>query len=369
MKILFVIDSLGSGGAQTQFVKIVNHVSSIFDVTVFLYNPNSEFYLNKISSKIKIYKVENRKKKGFSFRVLKELKLFMDKTDVVVSFLLTANIYVAIASLFSNHAKRICVEKSISNKFENKLIRFLANLACLHSDLIICNSYTQKKYLSSIFGLKKKLFVIWNGHSKIIYKPKTYENFKKSYFIGVGRISHPKNILKFLEALKIFYQRNKFVPKFFWIGRLDLSSKLSVFMKEQIDLFLINNPKINKNIYFTGEQKNLKKFYNNANALVSPSIIEGLSNVICEAMFYGCPVLASRISDNEKVLGKNEARGFLFNPLSSVDMCFALERYYKSSYKDIRKKTKNAYLYATNNFSEIKMTSAYLKAIRLVANK
>lgn len=366
MKILFVIDSLGSGGAQNQLVKIANYFSNFFDVTIFLYNPVSNFLKKKISPKIKIYKVKNRKKNGFSFKVLRDLKSFMDKNDVVISFLLTANIYVAIASLVSNKAKRICVEKSIANRFENIFQRFLANLACMRAHHIICNSFTQKKYLSRIPGVKKKLSVIWNGYSKIFYQFKSHKYYKKSYFIIVGRIAFPKNGVRFLESIKIFHERNKFLPKFLWIGRSDTSSQLSISMKKQMILFLANNPKIKKNFKIIGEVKNVKKFYKSSNALILPSIIEGLPNVICEAMIYGCPVIASRVSDNEIILQKKETRGLLFNPLSPLDICLAIERYYKISFQDIKKMTRRAHSYAIKNFSLSKMLSKYIKVTYFV---
>ena len=61
MKLLFVIDSLGSGGAQRLFVNIVNGLSISHEITIFLYKPNSNFFLNQISPSVSVYSLKNQK--------------------------------------------------------------------------------------------------------------------------------------------------------------------------------------------------------------------------------------------------------------------------------------------------------------------
>lgn len=66
--------------------------------------------------------------------------------------------------------------------------------------------------------------------------------------------------------------------------------------------------------------------YHGADVVCMPSFFEGCSNVICEAMACGVPVLASRVSDNVRLVveGRN---GFLFDPSSPHDMANAIIRF------------------------------------------
>jgi glycosyltransferase involved in cell wall biosynthesis len=364
LKILFVIDSLGSGGGQKQLVELVNNLNSSFDITIFLYNPKSDFFLKKINSKIKIHKVQNRVQKGFSFKVLRDLKFFMDKSDIVISFMLTANIYVAITSLISGKSKRICVERSVSYNSENKLIRFFANLACLRSHLTICNTYTQANYIRTHFGMTKKVLTIWNGITEYDYTHRTFNTTKKLIFVVIARVAYPKNGLRLLQALNIFYERNKFMPSIIWAGRDDISSKLSLLMKQQMISFLNDHPHLKDKFSFVGEQKEINSLYSLADALILPSIYEGLPNAMCEAMMHGCPVIMSKISDNKKILGINEKRGFLCDPFSPLDICMAMERRINISEYALKKMIYNARIFAINYLSISKMVNKYKKVFK-----
>ena len=364
MKILFVIDSLGSGGGQKQCVELANNLVSSFDITIFLYNQKSDFFLKKINSKIKIHKVKNRVKKGFSFKVLKDLKIYMDKSDIVISFMLAANIYVAITSLISSKAKRICVERSISHISEDKLLRFLANLACRRSHLTICNTYSQANYIRNHFGMTKKVLTIWNGIAEHNCASRTFNNKEKLIFVVIARVAYPKNGLRLLQALNIFYERNKFIPSIIWAGRDDMSSKLSLLMKQQMISFLNDHPHISAKFNFVGEQKKINSLYSSADALILPSIYEGLPNVMCEAMINRCPVIMSKVADNKKILGINEKRGFLCDPFSTLDICLAMERRINISKHALKEMTNNARVFAINYFSISKMVNEYKKVIK-----
>ncbi|MEI7749559.1 MAG: glycosyltransferase family 4 protein [Candidatus Moraniibacteriota bacterium] len=70
-------------------------------------------------------------------------------------------------------------------------------------------------------------------------------------------------------------------------------------------------------VLFLGEQKGeaLAELFSNAAVFVQPSEDEGLSIALLEAMSYGLPVVASRISGNEEALGE---AGAYFEP-TNVD--------------------------------------------------
>lgn len=73
-----------------------------------------------------------------------------------------------------------------------------------------------------------------------------------------------------------------------------------------------------KRIHLTGFQKQPEDFYRAMDLLVSPSIYEGMSNVVLEAMACGVPVLAHTACGNSEVMRHNQD-GIIAN-LETVDL-------------------------------------------------
>ena len=73
--------------------------------------------------------------------------------------------------------------------------------------------------------------------------------------------------------------------------------------------------------------------YRKADAIVLPSFFEGLSNVVCEAMACGRPVLAGDVTDMANLV-KDGCNGFLFDPSSPKDMARAVLQFAKLSRAD-----------------------------------
>lgn len=362
MKVLCVIDSLGSGGAQRQFVNIVNGLSLNYDVEVFLYNPGSNFFKNDLNSHISIHVVTRPQgARGFRFDVLKDLISHHRRVDTVISFLPAANIYCAMANLLTPEVTHICCEMSVVNETESWIRRRISNIANFLAEGVVCNSITQAKYIESRFRMKEKVAVVWNGCDIPDFHAEIGPNEYLYDFIVVARVAYPKNGLQLLHAIKAFYTRNGYVPRVAWAGRDD-SDQLALEMKASMLKFLENYPEIKKNFFWLGEVGDVSALMRVSRSLVSVSRYEGVPVVICEAMLVGCPVIASRISDNSIILGDGE-RGFLCDPHSAEDICNALEKRLAASQLDILEMCHRARVYALRNFSLDKMVSGYIDAI------
>lgn len=79
-----------------------------------------------------------------------------------------------------------------------------------------------------------------------------------------------------------------------------------------------------KSIEFVPFQKNIKPFFEKASAFVMASTFEGLGRTTVEAMFFGCPVIASAYSGGTLDIVKNGETGYLFN---TVEECSELMRF------------------------------------------
>ena len=160
-----------------------------------------------------------------------------------------------------------------------------------------------------------------------------------------------------MKALVLFYNNNGWIPTIKWVGRRDFDNQSSKTFNEMND-FLSQNPKLKDSWIWLGEVKNINTLYNESDALILPSLWEGLPNVICEAMLVGCNVIASNVCDNYKLLG-NGNHGILFEPKSKNSICQSIEKFYLLSEEEKIKMAKNAREFAVSNLNLKTMVKSY----------
>ena len=330
MKVLIVIDSLGTGGAQKLKAQIAKGlVQRGHEVEIFIYNSDNQFFAAEfVNAGIKIH-IADKQESGFSFGVLLELRaLIKSQYDAVISSLHAPSIYAALAVLGNKNCKLIVCEESSSNAPVPLIRKVLFYFATLFADAIVANSFNEARLMTKLPGRSKKLNVIWNGYElgSISFKPRGIsQNLAQITLLVVGRVAYPKNGTNLLKGLKLFSERNGWMPKVNWVGRRDTDPK-SVEMQKEMDLFLLQNTDVAKSWVWCGEVRDVEKYYQLSDALLHVSRYEGLPMVICEAMLSGCFVIASDVCDHPLLLG-NEERGLLCDPLSPESICEAIERF------------------------------------------
>ena len=367
MKILIVIDYLGSGGAQIQkayLAKGLNDLGHKVDFYTYFSKERDDLIVTKIKSLgISIYN-SSKIRDGFSLKIMKELRqiLSINNYDAVISSMHTPSIYSALAMIGRHKTKLIVCEESSSHAPTPKLRKVLFYFSCLVADCIVTNSFNETKLLGRLPLLSNKISTIWNGfeipHHK---KNKHIVQNKILKLLVVARVAYPKNGLNLLKALSLFHQRNGWVPDLEWAGRRDTDSK-SLEMQKQMDLFLLDNPKIASSWTWLGEVKDVTKLYRKSDAMILVSIYEGFANTLSEAMIEECFVIASKVSDNEIVIG-NDERGLLCNPLSPQSICNSIEHLNDMSYEKKVKMVKNARNYVELNFNINNLTKSFVSLI------
>ena len=148
-----------------------------------------------------------------------------------------------------------------------------------------------------------------------------------------------------------------------WVGRRDddiRSSKdyMSIKMQRDMDFFLEQNKSIKKNWTWIESVDDIYEFYEKTDALIIPSIYEGLPLVLCEAMLSGCFVIASSVCDHPMIIGDNE-RGLLCNPLSPESICICLENLNNMDAEVKSIIVKRARKFAIKNFDLDQMLNKY----------
>lgn len=172
---------------------------------------------------------------------------------------------------------------------------------------------------------KKKIFLNPFGVDLKKFKPENNRHYNSKNFtiLFVGSVSIRKGILYLLKAFQKLNVKNK---KLIIIGSIQNNIKniINDYLKDD-KITYIKNVKNSK----------LKKFYSKADVLVQPSLEEGLSYVILEALACGCPVIATKNTGIEDVF-KNRSAGFIINSGSSNEILKKLK--YLEKNKSLKKK-------------------------------
>ncbi len=374
MKLLIVIDSLASGGAQKLKYQLTQGLlKKNFTVELFIYDSNYPFYEKKFKNSGIRINISERKSKGFSLDVLKDLRKFIKKSrfDYVISSLHAPSIYASLATIGISKTRLIVCEESSSLAKVSFLKKYLFYFSTLISNFLVVNSYHEKELVKKLPGRNKKTKVIWNGFDIDSIKFRSKESHQSKglkKILIIGRVAYPKNGLNFLKSLSLFELRNGWIPEVTWIGRRDIdkrSSKdyLSIKMQNEMDSFLKKNRLIQKKWTWLESVDDISEYYETNDVIVIPSIYEGLPMVLCEAMLSGCFVIASSVCDHPRILGDNE-RGILCDPFSPESICLALEKFHKLDPKKKLLITKNARKYAVDNFDLKTMVGKYEALLR-----
>ena len=135
----------------------------------------------------------------------------------------------------------------------------------------------------------------------------------------IGRVASGKGIDDYLRAARILADRNRDV-RFLMIGALSVEKSYKFEMET-----LARELNLEGRVIFTGQRQDVSEILRDVDVLVHPSLTEGLSNVILEAMAAGIPVVATRAGGNPELV-EDGRTGFLAPVRNSAELASAVGR-------------------------------------------
>ena len=319
-RIVCLIESLGSGGAERQITGLAVMLKQQgYEVEVWYY-VKQEFYLpylqqNGVTTRYISEAAPISKRVSVLRKCIKSYS-----PDTVISYSFSTNIIACALKLFGAKFKLIVSERNTTQEITCREKRkfYLYRWA----DWIVPNSFSQAAFISQHFPrLVPKVTVVTNFVDMEHFSPsqERYESTDSTKMICVGRMMAQKNILTFLRAIaKVVAAGHKI--KVSWYGQ-DLNDEYSGECR-----ILLHDLNLEQYFEFHSPSANIQNEYRNHDVFCLPSIYEGFPNVLCEAMSCGKPVLCSRVCDNPNI-AKDAYNGFLFNPSSEDDITEAIIRY------------------------------------------
>ena len=367
MKILIILDSFGSGGAQKLAVNLASgFINKNHEVHIFRYDDKSNFFepeINSLGIKVIQPKKINVNKILRGIKIIRSIRnsLIENKYDGIISFLHIPSFYSSIAKIGIYKGKLVVCELSSSLAPVRLHTKILFFIACILSNKVVANSHSEAKIIGSRFMLLGKTHSIYNGLNISKTKNDIAIKKKEKTILIIARVAYPKNGLNLLKGILCFYKKNGWAPQIDWFGRFDNDSKSSKMQNQMNDL-ISKNQILKDKFEFKGETKNVSLLYNSYEALLLPSIYEGLPLVICESMINKCLVLASNVCDHPKILSEN--RGIIFDPTDPYSISNAIEDLFNLSKTQKKTMEEKSFNFCSKKLFNRKMTDSFEEIIK-----
>ncbi|MEZ4972125.1 MAG: glycosyltransferase family 4 protein [Cyclobacteriaceae bacterium] len=325
MKIMFVIDSLGTGGAERSTADLW-------------------YYLKENNIQIKVVALRRRKEgieeevlaanfdvhfvnQGNIFRQVAEINGVIKRfrPDVVHSVLFKSNLRVRLArrrnrfyhieSLVNCMYDPIRLEDPSVGFLTLKAYKWIDRLSIRWVDHFVAITNTVKIHYQRNFSIDdSKVSVIYRGRKENPYldiKSKVRTDCRNELalspdsllVIHIGRREFQKGHLILLKAIKRIEGKLKVPVAFVFLGREGNSSS-------EIERF-INDNSFSAKMFFLGHRLDVDRWLASGDIFAFPSRYEGLGGALIEAQAAGLPVICSDLTVlNEVVVRNRNARMF-----------------------------------------------------------
>jgi glycosyltransferase involved in cell wall biosynthesis len=320
-KILYVITSLGLGGAEKLLLTYIKRLSPekySFHICCFRHKPDDLTAEISKYAEVTNLRISNKFNPVIILRLIKLINRY--QPDIIHTHLFQPRFYTTVAHLFSKKSVLIAHKHNNVNIKKHNVFIFLEMLSIIFNQKVIAISQSVKQSLIKYeFVPEKKIDVIYNG----IECHNFYENINKSKILNekkiiigtICRLERQKGLKYLLLAMKIIL--TKFPgAKLEIIGDGTLLNELQELSKKL---------GISNSVIFFGKFTDVKPFYKRMDVFVLPSLYEGFGIVLLEAMASGVPVIASNV-DGIKEVVQDEINGILVLPKNPEAIAIALTR-------------------------------------------
>ncbi|WP_313659471.1 glycosyltransferase [Acinetobacter variabilis] len=300
MKILMIIPSLGSGGAERVISGLANDwiVKKKCTLEIVVLMDSEDFY--HINDNIRIHRLNYNaggSLKLFNFFILLiKLKKLIEsvKPDLCLSFVRQSNLLTLLATRNLN-CKVVISERDSPQAFVSKFYNFLRKKLYPYCDGMIVQTQDYKKFVLDEIGNINQI-VIPNPVRNI----STINANKENIIICVGRLIPVKGHKYLIEAFANCQNIHDW--KLVFLGDGILKNEL---------LQQVKNLNLENNVKFVGATKNVDEWLSRSSIFAFTSISEGFPNALAEGMSASLPCVSFNCVTGPKDLIKHAHSGYL----------------------------------------------------------
>lgn len=315
-KVLFLIPTLGGGGAERVLVNLVNGLDKRkYEITlqsIFKSGVNSQFIDGSITHKqgrVKQFKGSTHLLKLFSRKLLFRL-IVGDGYDIVVSYLEGPAARI-ISGCLDNSVKKVgwihCVHKNDAEVYHSFRSKKEAEQCYQTFDVVSYVSERVKVEFLRYFPGVKNNKVIHNTNNDELIKAMAQEEITDTVFsksinvMSVGRLIPVKGYDRLFEAHAKLIQEG-LTHHLYVVGNGELETDLKNKAKEL---------SVSDSIHLLGFKNNPYKYVSKADLFICSSYSEGFSTAVTEALILGKPVISTDVSGAKEMLGENNEYGLV----------------------------------------------------------
>lgn len=293
MKLVFVIPSLGMGGAENSLCDLANRWSTNHEITVVTLNPGEDFF--SLQENIERISLDIRRRKWWNLQahlntLIKIRAIINDrKPHFVISFLVKANIFTIVSSL-GLPVPVIISERNMINRrdvdIRQKILRFIfygfAEKICVLSDSMRSDLESALPHIR-----RRKIHVVPNS-IKLLSGTEARESIQSffpqidslsSIVISLGRLVPQKQFDQLITAFSLLHEENSKTGLII-LGEGPERRNLEKLVQE---LGITNKVKL------PGRTEHVAHFLQQSDVFVMTSAFEGMPGALVEAMQSGIP--------------------------------------------------------------------------------
>jgi glycosyltransferase involved in cell wall biosynthesis len=312
-RVLYVIDSLQTGGAEKSILDIASRLKAFEPVVCHLYkNDFLKQDFEKQGIRVISLNIEGPYNFIKAYRALKAV-LKQEQPSLVVASLLRSELISRVAcralripnvGTFVNdtYSKYEWAALSFSMKIKIGLLWIFNMLTAKLCAGFLSNSASIKDSNSkALFIPKNKISVVYRGRRTDIFEYTPRASTKPTTFLAVGRLLYRKGFEELIVAFHGFHAQHPEV-------KLTIAGEGSY--RKRLEQ-LVAQYKLEGAVALVGNIKEIHKVMSSHDVFVFPSHYEGFSGTVVEAMLSGIPILASDIEMNKEAVVHQET-GWLF---------------------------------------------------------
>lgn len=369
-RILILISSLKSGGAERVTVNLANDwFSKGHTITIVTLDTiDKDFYflndgvrrvtIDEIKNSKNIYdKIKNNLTRLYKIRLI----IKMEKPDVALAIMQTANVQLALASIglkgfIKAGSERNHPPQRKNNFFWGKLRSTLYG----RLDAIVALTSETKAWLLENTS-SKRVEIIQNpvkyplDIKQPIVKP-IIKNSEK-IILAVGRLVEEKGYFDLIDAFSLAVKEHK-GWKLYILG--------SGPLRNDLEQYIINKKQYGK-VILQRTVGNVSDWYNSADIYVLASKTEGFPNTLIEAMSYSLPVISFDCDTGPRDIIKHGENGELVKQGDVEQLAVTIEKYMED--KSLRSKYASKAIDVRDDFSLEKVSNEWLELFRLLEDE